>query len=220
MSDFEAVRRLLLLHSGIEDGDLDRESNERLARASLAIYAAGVHQDSKKDQRPDVLEQELEAVRSKLLDVIREIEKLDTWALSVARRSQVRREIDAAGPDPKAIIAAMDRAQSVPTEEWPDKVAIRGLKALEEGLRDPIETLIRKGRGLSEGRGTKPNLVARNLALAAARALADMTGESLSYWRDGTAFAKLTADLFRAFDIKADTRRACEWALSELEKSA
>ena len=131
----------------------------------------------------------------------------------------INREIEAAGTGPQAIMAAMDRAAAVPMDEWPDKAAVRNLRELEEGLKRPIETLIRDGRGLSDGRGTKPNLFARKVALLAARALADLTGQPLSHGRDGTTFAKLTADLFRSFGIKADTRRACEWALSELRKS-
>ncbi len=118
-----------------------------------------------------------------------------------------------------ALISALERAESVPQEEWPDIAAVRHLRDLEEGLKRPIETLIKRGAGLSDGKGTKPNLVARRVALSAGRALAELTGRPPSYWRDGTAFAKLTAALFHAFSIKADTRRACEWALSELGKS-
>lgn len=219
MISLDAVQRLVCEHSGLDQTMLGQAELRRLNQVALPVFLAGIHQHPTRDQRPDLLEQDLEEVRKKLRDIIRQIEALDAWALAVARRAKVRREIDAAGTDVNAIMAAMERAERVPPEEWPDKAAIRHLRDLENGLKDPIGTLFEKARGLPDGRGTKPNLVARNVALCAARALSELTGKPVSYWRDGTAFAKLTASLFLAFNIKADTRRACEWALSELTKS-
>ena len=220
MITLDGVEALLSRHLGLDQSAMTQADLQRLTDAALRVFAAGSFQHPKRDQRPDLLEQDLEAMRAEIRAIIRRIEALDGWALSVARRARATREIEAAGPDPAAILAAVDRAEQAPASDWPDKAAIRNLRELEEGLRKPIETLIRLGSGLPSGKGTKPNLVARKLALAAARAWSDLTDSEPTYWKDSTAFARLADDLFRGFGIKADTRRACEWALSELAKSA
>ena len=89
----------------------------------------------------------------------------------------------------------MERHAAVPKEEWPEKVAIRHLTALERGLTLPIATHVRKTEAMPQGKGAKPNLQAH--ALAAGRALIEPTGKPVSCRRDTSAVAKLTADLFR-----------------------
>ena len=227
MTELNKVMALLCQHAGIDPATLPQPEAQRANTLALGILGIGLRNDPLVDRRPDLLEQKLEDARGEIRRLIEAIEALNPWALAVARRAKSDREFEAKmallkDSDPEALIAAVLQHTETPPpkEDWPDKAAIRNLRELEDGLKKPIQTLIRKTEGFSDGRGAKPNLVARNLAHAAARALMELTGEPPSYWRDATAFAKLTADLFRLFNVEADTRRACEWALSELEKSA
>lgn len=211
-----AVYDLLCLHASIDQASIPRERAQKLNHLSSNIVLAATAQHPARDQRPDILEAELNAVRVEIRALVRRLSNLDDWAASVARRADTEKALEAAGSDVGRIMATIRDAADTPQEDWLDKATIRQLQKLDDALKRPIEVLIRRGEGLNDGRGAKPNLVARRVALAAAQALIVATGRPPSYWRDATAFAKLTADLFRVFDIRADTRRPCEWALSKL----
>jgi hypothetical protein len=220
VDEIESIVSLLAHHAGL-DSFSKNDWNSEIRTHAFNLKIASLMNHPLRDQRPDILEQELESARKEIRLIIRRIEALDGWALSVARRATTReadeKAFAAAGSDNSALLAALERAKT-PVEEWPDKAAIKHLKALEIGLKTPIETLIEKSKSLPSGKGAKPNLAARKVALKAGWALIKLTGKPISYWRDSTAYANLTTDLFRLFGIKADTRRPCEWALSELAK--
>lgn len=197
---------------------LDEETGKAVRKYVNSITIAGIQQHTLRDRRPDLLEQQLEAARATLRDAIKQIEAIDGWALSIARRGVAKAEMAAAAAldDPEALMAAIARHAVVPVEQWPDKVAVANLRVLEQGLRLPTEIAIEKAAEMPQGKGAKPDLVARRVALEAGRALLDLTGEVPTYREDGTAFAKLTAELFREFGIKAHPLQPCKYALAKL----
>lgn len=220
MSNVATIKALLVNAAGVT---ITTQGEARaLNQLAVDLSVASLFIDPLRDQRPDILEQDLESARKEILSIIKRIEGLNKWALSVARRAATRdadeRAISEAGTDVDAILAAVDRS-IIPADTYPDIAAIKHLKALENGLKGPIETLIKRSEGLPTGKGAKPNLIARRVALQAGKALITLTGKPISYWRDSTAYATLTDELFRLFGINADTRRPCEWALSELARN-
>ena len=106
----------------------------------------------------------------------------------------------------------------MPETEWIDQKAISSLTRVRDALNAPIETLIHEGRSLPSGRGAKPNLVARKVAYLAGWAMHAISDMKPSYWKEGSKFARFCDALFLEFSLTADTRRACEWALSQLAK--
>jgi hypothetical protein len=197
--------------------EIQRESAKVALRQHALEISFLYYRKSLRDQRPDLVEADLEELRKQIRAIVKRIQQLDSWTLSSVRTAKRSREIEAAGSDLNAIHLIIARPP-LPKEEWPDKAAIRHLLELEEGLNWPIEKLIEKTRDLPVGKGAKPNLQARKVALAAGAALIALTGKPVSYWQGATAYAKLTEVLFKQFGIRADTRRPCEWALSELAK--
>jgi len=153
----EAVEQLLCKHAGIDRSMVPLADTVRLFRLALAVWMDGTSQRPLVDQRPDLLEQKLEDVRGSIRDIIRQIEGLDGWAVAVARRDKPRKEMEAAA-DVTALLSALERAESVSQEEWPDIAAVRHLRELEEGLKRPIETLIKGGRGFRMAKGPSRTL--------------------------------------------------------------
>lgn len=219
MTDPKAIEAKLCLYAGLDQDNVSHAQAKTLREFSIRISIIGSRNHPIRDMRPDILEGQLEEIRRSIRTIIRQIENIDLWALALARRAKLHKEIEAAEFDQDRIIEIIKSSEQIPMEQWTDLAAIRNLKLLDEGLRYPIEILIEKSRQLPSGRGTKPNIVARRIALLAANALIQLTKRPVTYWKASTSYARLTADLFESFGIKADTRRACEWALSELPES-
>jgi hypothetical protein len=186
-----------------------------LHHLSNEIYWAGTSQD-RSYQRPDLVEAELENLRVQLRQTAQKIANLDPSASAAANVADMELEagVSAAAPGGPTYGDALRKADIRPYSEWLVPATIEHLLRLERALKSPISDVIQRGSGLSDGRGAKPNLVARNVALVGAKALVELTGKPVTAYR----CEKLAADLFNLFGIEAKPRRVCEWVLSELAK--
>lgn len=216
MSSFENVRDLLVDYAEVDRNTADEKTLLRVQRFSLAIFSAGLHQEPR-DYRPDLYEAELEALRQQITRLVEAISHLDPWAVEFVRREAERARLLATGV-PEDLARQQVILREVPVTEWIDQKAISSLAGVRDALKAPIEALIHEGRSLPAGRGTKPNLVARKVAYLAGWALHAISDMKPSYWKDGSKFARFCDALFLEFSLTADTRRACEWALSQLAK--
>lgn len=217
MNSYENVRNLLIRYTEVDQETADQRKLLRVKRFSLAIFSAGIHKDPD-DYRPDELEADLEAIRKQINELMDAISQLNPWAAKIARREAERARLLAAGM-PEDLLEIQMMWHEAPMTEWIDQKAISSLKGLRDALKVPIETLIHAGRSLPSGKGRKPDLVARKVAYLAGWALHVIGDQKPSYWKDSSKFAKFCEALFLEFSLKADTRRACEWALSELAKN-
>jgi hypothetical protein len=158
------------------------------------------------------------------------IEKLDGSALSIARTWHFRANRPTPDPalvrdpgkvDPVDGLAIYEwfAARYPLKEEWVDIAALRQLDELERALVRPVEIAIGLSESTPAGRGRPPELAARAVALTIASALLDLTGKAPTYRRNSTAYARLTAAVFEFLDERADTDRACKWALTKLQNS-
>lgn len=180
--------------------------------------------------RPREVEESLEVVRRNIRNLRASIEKLDESALSIARAWHFRanrptpdpmvRDPGNIDPDDGQAIYEWFAARFPSKEEWVDIATLRQLDALERALVRPAEIAIGLSESTPAGRGRPPELAARAVALMVARALLDLTGKVPTYRRDGTAYARLTAAIFEFLGERADTDRACKWALTKLPDSA
>lgn len=219
MNSYENTRDLLIRYAELDQETADWRTLLRVKRFSLAIFSAGMHKDPH-DYRPDELEADLEAIRKQINELMHTISQLNPWAAKIARREAERARLLAVGM-PEDLLKIQMMWHEAPVTEWIDQKAISSLKGLNDALQVPIETLIHAGRSFPSGKGRKPDLVARKVAYLAGWALHVINDKKPSYWKDGTGtkFARFCEALFLEFSLKADTRRACEWALLELEKN-
>lgn len=216
MSSFDKVVDLLVHFAGLDRTTADEQTLRKLNRFALAIFSAGIHQAAH-DLRPDLLEAELERLRTQISALAHVIGELNPWAAAVARQEAgVAKRMKAGMPEDLA------RQQSILdgdlADEPVDQLAIAALTELNHALKQPIERLIHKSRPFPTGKGKKPDLVARKIALIAGQALLSLGEKKLSYWKGSSTYAKLCEALFHEFGVRAEGRRACEWAVSELEK--
>lgn len=216
MSSFENVCDLLFRFADVDQQTADERTLLRIRRFSLSILSAGIHQDAH-DYRPDLLKADLEAVRKQIKELVDAISHLDPWVVKAARREAERARLLAAGV-PEDLVVTQVMWREPPVTEWTDQNAISALTKLGDALERPIEDLIRDGRSLPTSKGRKPDLVARKVAYYAGWALVAISNKKPSYWKDSSTFAKFCEALFVEFSLTTDTRRACEWALSELAK--
>jgi hypothetical protein len=216
MSSVENVRALLIQHAGVDQDAADERTLLSLKRFSVWIFAAGIQKDDH-NYRPDLLEADLEDLRQQIKAVAARISQLHPWAKKAARREAERARLLATGL-PEDLVTIQMTWREAPVTEWIDQKAVSALKDLGDALKEPIERLIHEGRTLRDSKGRKPDLVARKIAYRAGWALQVIGGKKPSYWKDSSKFARLCEALFLEFSLKSDTRRACEWALSELAK--
>ncbi len=214
---FYTVRDLLFHFNKVDPSAADENIVRKVNRFSLAIFSAGIHQDAH-DFRPDILEAELEELRSQIEALAVGIAQLNPWAAEVARQEAERARLVRTGMSEDLAISRVLLGEASMLEPI-DQVAISSLNDLNDALKKPIEALIHKGRSFPTGKGKKPDLVAREIAYMAGWAMIAIGTQKPSYWRAGSIYAKLCEALFHEFGLKADSRRACEWALSELEKN-
>ena len=217
MNSYENVRDLLIRYAEVNQETADERTLLRVKRFSLAIFSAGIHKDPH-DYRPDELEADLEAIRKQINELMDAISQLNPWAAGIARREAELARMLAAGV-PEDLLRIQMMWHEAPVTEWIDQKAISSLKGLRDALKVPIETLIHAGRSLPSSKGRKPDLVARRVAYLAGWALHVISDKTPSYWKDGSKFARLCEALFLEFSLTVDTRRPCEWALSELAKN-
>ncbi len=217
MNSYENTRDLLLRYAEVKQETADGRTLVRVKRFSLAIFSAGIHKDPH-DYRPDELEADLEAIRKQINELVDAISQLNPWAAKIARREAERARLLAAGV-PEDLLRIQMMWHEAPVTDWIDQKAISSLKGLRAALTVPIETLIDAGRSFPSSKGRKPDLVARKVAYLAGWALHVISDKKPSYWKDGSKYARFCDALFLEFSLKADTRRACEWALSELAKN-
>lgn len=217
MNSYENVRNLLIHYTDVDLETVDQRTLLRINRFSLAIFSAGKHKDPH-DYRPDELEADLEAIRKQINELVDAISQLNPWAAKIARREAERARLLAAGM-PEDLLEIQMIWHEAPMTEWIDQKAISSLKGLRDALKVPIETLIHAGRSLPSSKGRKSDLVARKVAYLAGWALHVISDKKPSYWKDGSKFARFCEALFLEFSLKTDTRRPCEWALSELKKN-
>lgn len=216
MSSFEKVRDLLTRYAEVDQDTADERTLLRVNRFSISIFSAGLHKDPH-DYRPDELEADLEAIRKQIRDLAEAISLLNPWAAAYARREAERARLVATGV-PEDLARRQVILGEVPMNEGIDQKVISSLTELRVALTAPIEDLVHRGRSLPIGKGRKPDLVAPKVAYLAGWALHAISDKKPSYWKDGSKFAKFSEALFLEFSLTTDTRRACEWALSELAK--
>lgn len=209
---------MICRHAGVEETALSRDQFQALNLAAVTILGLISRQDPDLDQGPDSVAEDLQDLREHIQRIARRIAKLDPWVLSVAGQSELQGMVDAAGEDPQTVVAAVNAFGSMPRDKWLGWGLVDHLNRLDVALARPIEIMNQSAASLTPGPGAPPNLVARRVALSAATVLIKISGQPVSYWREATSFAKLTAELFRDLKGRPDTRRACEWALSELAK--
>lgn len=218
MIDREQIMAMLCRHAAVEKMNLTREQYQSLNFGAVEILSCGWQQGTKTGRKPGDVAHELQGLREHIRRVARRIADLDPWVLSTAGNSELQTQIDAAGGNVEAIMAAFEWWGNRSKAEWLGWGLADHLERLDRALQVPIDGLNRAASGSRSGPGRGPNRVARRMALAAGGTLIALTGRPVSYWRGSTAFAKVTEELFNAFGIDADTRRPCEWALSELGK--
>jgi hypothetical protein len=169
MSGFERVRELLARFAEVNLVTADQKTLLRLNRFSLAIFSAGIHQNDH-DYRPDVLNAELEALRKQIDALVTAVSEINSGTAET-----VRYEADLSRLMRTGVSEDMARSRLIngeaATGDPVDQAAISVLLELRDSLKGPIEHLTHGGRSLPTGKGRKPNLVARKVALLAGQAL-------------------------------------------------
>lgn len=216
MIGFERVRELLACFAEVNLVTADQKTLLRLNRFALAIFSAGIHQNDH-DFRPDVLEAELETLRKQINALVTAVSEINSWTVETVRYEADLARLKRTGMSEDMARSWLIKGEAA-TGDPVDQAAIFVLSELRDALKRPIEDLIREGRSLPPGKGRKPNLVARKIALLAGQALTALSTRELAYWKGSSIYAQLCEALLHEFGMKADARRACEWAMSELEK--
>ncbi|WP_137110102.1 hypothetical protein [Rhodobacter sp. SY28-1] len=217
MNSFEIVRELLLRFAEVDRSTADAKTLLLVNRFSLVIFSSGIHKD-RRSLRPDLLEADLEAIRKQIQELVNAISDLDPWVVQIVRlEGHVARRVAAGVSEDVARRELLDIDTT--KDEWIDSAAISLLTGLKDALKEPIQRLIHEGRSFPSGKGRKPDLVARKVAYYAGLAICRIGQSRPTYRKGSTKFAKFCEALFDEFSISSDCRRACEWALSEMQKS-
>ena len=223
MSSFERVRLICADVAGVDWHRCDQETGQRINRIASTIP---MHPNPMRD--PKAVERDVDQIIKEIRSLRKRIASLDEYAKSYARRAAMREEfteicseIACAGADPIAQEKASARFEAHskrPLEEWVDFAALRHIDALEAAMQELGARAIELS---PTGAGRPRNKHAHDVALAAARAFKELTGDHPTFWNTGsTPFSRMVEALFRELSVKAGLRGPIENAMQKLASDA
>jgi len=190
-------------------------------RRMMAAHAVVIASCGPRWTNPPSAEAELERLRREARSLRRLLSDLDAASQTALnqegdeRKARERKAMQQG--DLAALVALMSEPQP-PVSEWLVPSLLAALARLEEALPRAIERTIAAGAGLPET-GRRANWRARGVALAIARYLREVNGAAPALWTGqppSGPYARALRGCFDVLGIRADIRRAGEWALSKL----
>jgi len=182
--------------------------------------------------RPSLAERDLEELRVTVRLLRRQLADLPgsiRTALNQEGDDDYRRirELNSMTDFDEASMAELQSLLDKPTpqDQWTTPAMERELARLEAACVLATERTIRAGQSFepSGSRGGRPpNWRARQVAFAVAHYLTEANGEPPALWTGQSPkgpFATALVEIFHLLGIKADIRRAGEWALSKLSET-
>jgi hypothetical protein len=228
MSGFkhDQVRDCVLNHCGKSLGELAPSQFQ-----DLTMMLANMHGAASVWQKPSAIEDQLEAVRAKLLDAMTAVKSMDNYAKALARKEADR---DRDTNFQKQILALQDlemsedeRRQQIgsicanwnpqPQAEWVDNAALSAMDKLRESLVWPIEKAIPNTR---TGPGRPANRRAYLVAEFAYVLYVDLAEQEPGFWDRGeTPFSRLVSELYKIYGIRAGIKKPILSAMHKFKKT-
>lgn len=182
--------------------------------------------------KPNEVETQLEAVRSKLFDAMEAIRGMDNYAKSLARReadkgsfSDLGRlvlELSNSEMDEEQRKIKMEKLSETwkpqPKEQWVDYAALEAMEKLRASLVNPIEKLIQIS---PTGAGRPPNRRAYAVAEYAYLIFVELTEQKPGFWEGGkTPFSSLVEELYQIYGIRAGLKKPILAAMHKYERTS
>ena len=190
-------------------------------RRRLASCAIAVASHGPRWRNPASAEEQLERLRREARSFRERLAGLELTAQNALNQegSELRRrQFEAMHRNDMAALAAAMSEPVPPVSEWLLPSLEAALSRLDEALPRAIERSIAAGAALPET-GRPANWRARGVALEVAKYLREVKGAAPALWT-GTPpsgpYARALRGCFDVLGIRADIRRAGEWALSKL----
>lgn len=197
----------------------------------LTWKLANMHGAASVWQKPSEIENQLEAVRAKLLDAMTAIKGMDNYAKALARKEADR---DRDSNFQNQILALQDlemsddvrrqRVNSIcagwkpqPQAEWVDNAALSAMEKLRESLVCPIKKAI---PNTPTGPGRPANRRAYLVAEFAYVLYLDLAEQEPGFWEGGeTPFSRLVSELYRIYGIRAGIKKPILSAMHKFNKT-
>lgn len=210
----DQVRDCVLNHCGKSLSDLTPKKFQ-----DLTMKLGRMHSAASVWQKPGEIENQLEAVRAKLVDAMNAVSGMDNYA-KVLARSEADRERDTNFQ--KRILELQnfemsddERYQQVvkicaswkpqPIAEWVDNAALDAMEKLRKSLARPIEQAIPNA---PTGPGRPPNRRAYLVAEYAYILYTDLTEQEPGFWEGAeTPFSRLVSELYKIYGIRAGLKK-------------
>jgi len=197
MSSFERVRLICADVAGVDWHRCDVETGQRINRIASRIPT---HPHPMRD--PKAVEKEVDQIIKEIRSLRKRIASMDEYAKSYARRT----------------VQPVYDGSIQPQEDWVDFAALRHVDALEAAMRNLGALAIELS---PPGAGRPKNRHAHDVALAAAHAFKELTGDDPTFWNTGsTPFSRMVEALFRELGVKAGLRGPIENAMQKLATDA
>ena len=189
MDKFSRVREICAGAAGVDWNSCDLETGQRINRIAHTIPT---HPNPMRD--PKSVERHVDQIIKDIRSLRKRISGLDTYAKSYARRTA-------------------RRGEEIAPEEWVDLAALRHVNALEAAMQELGARAIEL---TPTGAGRPKNKHAHDVALAAAYAFKELTGNDPTFWNEGsTPFSRMVGALFEELGIKAKLRGPIEAAMQK-----
>jgi hypothetical protein len=197
----------------------------------LTMKLAQMHGAAYVWQKPGRIENQLETVRTKLIEAMNAVSGMDSYAKALAR-NEADRKRDTVFQNQILELQDLemsdnDRRQRVeeictswkpqPQAEWVDNAALEAMDKLRKSLVRPIEQAI---PNTPIGPGRPPNRRAYLVAEYAYIFYADLTEQEPGFWEGAeTPFSRLVSELYDIYGIRAGLKKPILAAMHKYKKT-